>query len=267
MKTIAMRKYLKPILAMTLSVSLILAGCKKDEDIPDQPELPPENAFVTDMSGFGSEQARSNVAYNFSALNVGIWNTLLYLTLVIPVAAWYEVRTDTPEWNKDAQAWEWTKDFNNLSGNYTATLQGKVNENGVIWEMYLTKEGDYEDFLWYEGQAEVDVTSGSWTLYRSPDDSETYMNIEWNNTIGSDLDDIKYINAIPGHEGEGGYIHYGVVDDPDYDVFYNIYGAEEDRLIEIDYNRESTSGRVRDDVFFGTEDWNCWNELHEDVDC
>ena len=44
-----------------LFLTLLMAGCKKEteESIPDQPDLPPENAFVQDMGGFGNSAQRS----------------------------------------------------------------------------------------------------------------------------------------------------------------------------------------------------------------
>jgi hypothetical protein len=52
-----------------------------------------------------------------------------------------------------------------------------------------------------------------------------------------------------------------------YDAFYDIYGAEEDRLLETEWNRDAQAGRVRDEVFFGDADWRCWDETLQDIDC
>lgn len=264
-----MKNTIRSIAFLGIAVSIVLAGCKKDkkEEIPEQPQLPPENAFVQDFSGFGESSSRSAEAYAFSALNVGFWNAVLYVNLVVPVTAWHKVREAQPGWDEDLSAWVWERTFNLSSGNYTAQLRGNVTGNQVIWKMYLSMEDGFQDFLWYEGVAQLDATAGTWTLYRSPDNAQSYIDIEWNNTVNSELDDIKYINAIPGDPGNGGYIHYGITADTDYEVFYNIYGIAEDRLIEILYNRTTTTGKVRDDHQFGDEEWHCWNELHEDITC
>lgn len=264
-----MKNMLRWTLLLGIAFSVALSGCKKDkeEEAPDQPELPPENAFVNDFSGFGEEQARSNEAYGFAALNVAVWNTLLYINLAIPVAAWHQVRLVEPEWDSELEAWVWTKTFSEGSESYTAELQGAINGGQVNWKMYLSREGGFQDFLWYEGTAELDITHGTWTLNRSPQDPQEYIGIEWNNTIDSELDDIKYSNIIPGDAGNGGYIYYGVTADADYEVFYDIYGIADDRLIEIRYNRTTTAGKVKDDVKFGDEAFHCWDEHHEDVTC
>lgn len=262
-----MRNMLRFPIAAGLALSLVLAGCKKEDETPDQPDLPPENAFVADMSGFGESSSRADEAYAFAALNVGVWNLVLYLNLVVPVAAWHEVRTADPVWDEDLEAWTWTKTFTNNTGSYTAQLQGSIDGSNVNWDMYVSQDGGYQDFLWYEGTAALNITNGTWTLNKSPEDPEPYIGIEWNNTVDSDVDDIKYTNIIPGAAGNGGYIHYGITDDADYEVFYDIYGIEEDRLIEILYNRETTAGKVRDDVRFGDEDFHCWDETKADVTC
>lgn len=256
--------------ALLIMSMLVLESCQKDEpdeNLPDTPELPPENAFVQDMGDFGKSTSRSNEHYNFAALNVGIWNTLLYINLAIPVKAWYEVRESDPVWDKVAEAWVWSREFNLNSGNYTARLHGWIDGDQVQWRMYVSHQGVYSDFLWYRGTAKLDRTSGSWRLFRDHVNDQPYIDIEWENDPDSDFDNIKYINAIPNDAGAGSYIHYGRVEGEDYPIFYDIFGAQDDRLIEIDYDDATTAGRVRDDVFFGTEDWNCWDALHEDIEC
>lgn len=250
-------------------VLVLLVGCKKEEEdsIPQQPDLPPENAFVQDMGGFGKSTARSEVNYGFAALNVGVWNTVLYVNLVIPVSAWYKVREVEPVWNKSLAAWTWTKEYNDNSGNYTAQLRGWLEAGEVQWRMYVSKQGEFDDFLWYKGTSKLDASSGTWRLFRNPVNDEPYIDIEWNNDLASDHDDIKYLNAIPNDGGNGSFIHYGRVDTTGLDVFYDIYLKKENRLIEIDYSDVTTAGSVRDQVFFGDLLWHCWNEQHQDTIC
>jgi hypothetical protein len=252
-----------------LFLTLLMAGCKKEteESIPDQPDLPPENAFVQDMGGFGNSAQRSEGNYNFAALNVGVWNTILYVNLAIPVAAWYKVREVEPVWDKNISAWKWTKEYNNNSGNYTAQLHGWIQSGEVQWRMYITKQGEYNDFLWYRGTSKLDGTSGSWRLFRDPVIDQPYIDITWNNELDSDHDDIKYVNSIPNDAGNGSYIQYGRIDTTGLDIFYDIYLKADNRLIEIDYSDATTAGSVRDNVFFGDENWHCWNELHQDTTC
>jgi len=220
------------------------------------------------MSSFGNDTAqRSELAYNFAALNVGIWNTVLYVNLVLPVAAWHEVRKSEPVWNLDKKAWLWQKEFNQASGTYVASLYGWIDGNQSKWEMYVTHEGVYTDFLWYEGEALLSAESGSWRLNHNPNNNTRYIDIEWENDVDGDYDNIKFINAIPGQAAKGSYIHYGREEGSELEIFYDIFGQEENRLIEIDYDEVSTSGRVKDNVFFGDEQWHCWNDVHQDIDC
>jgi hypothetical protein len=234
----------------------------------EQPDLPPENAFVQDMSDFGNAAAlRTEAHYTYAALNVAVWNTLLYVNLVVPVAAWHEVRDTEPVWNAQAEAWVWTKNFTLNSIDYTANLHGSIENGDSRWAMYVSQEGGYQDFLWYEGQARLIPTSGDWTLYQDPDNNEPYIDIEWENDLNSEYDNIKYINSIPNHPGKDGYIHYGRVEDESYEVFYDIFLSDKNQLIEIDYNDMSTAGRIKDSQFYGNEEWKCWNEAHQDISC
>ncbi|GAB4377663.1 MAG: hypothetical protein Kow0075_06570 [Salibacteraceae bacterium] len=254
------------LIAIVLILSTTLISCKKDE-IPPQPDLPPENAFVNDFSGFGESASRSQEAFAFAALNVAVWNTLLYLNLVVPVTAWYAVREVDPVWNKTYKAWIWSKTFNLPSGNYVAELRATVSQSNVIWEMVVSKDGGFQNFLWYSGVSDIDASEGKWLLYKNPSDPIEYIEIEWSKPSQDHIPDVKYINAIPNHSGNGGYIHYGPLFEERYNVFYDIYQIEEDRLIEIRYHRDSAWGQVRDDVYFGNELWHCWDSDHNDIDC
>ena len=69
----------------------------------------------------------------------------------------------------------------------------------------------------------------------------------------------------PVQKNLGSYISYGIVDNADYNAFYNVFGAEDQ--VTIEYNTETKEGRVKARGHFGDDDWHCWNELFQDVDC
>ncbi|MCO4807289.1 MAG: hypothetical protein KC456_11940 [Flavobacteriales bacterium] len=266
-----MTNYLRlPIFSLILI--LTITSCKEDEEpiLPTKPSLPPSNSFIVDMSGFGQSSARGGDSnYNYAAANVGLWNTALFLHTALPIKAWNEVRTATAVWDKNENAWVWRREFSNIDGNYTASLYGWVEQKKVQWRMYVTKHGFYERFLWYRGTSNTKDTRGDWSLFKNPNSDKPYLEINWVRNDDDLLDEISYTNVAPNDPNVGSYIHFGFENElkPDYPMYYDIYGALSDRLIGIDYDDETTAGRIKDSVYFETDLWNCWDEDHVDIEC
>lgn len=78
---------------------------------------------------------------------------------------------------------------------------------------------------------------------------------------------MKYTNVIPDHENNGGYIYYGSTTDDDYDRFYHIYNATNTDLTEINWHHLDEDGRIRGPHFYGDDDWRCWDESLDDIEC
>ena len=256
----------------TLVLLLVITSCKEEEEptLPTQPELPPSNAFIVDMGGFGISSSRGEDSnYSYAATNVAIWNTALFLHTVLPIKAWTEVRTAAPVWDKNESAWIWRREFSNIEGNYTASLHGWVDQKEVKWRMYVTKHGFYSDFLWYSGSSNTKVTRGSWRLFKNPESEKAYLEINWIRDDDKLLDEISYTNVSPNDPNVGSYIHFGFENElkPDYPMYYDIYEALPDHLVSIDYDDESTEGRISDSVYFESAEWNCWDEDNADIAC
>ncbi len=265
-------------LVLFAAVLIFSTSCKKEEDPGEAPELPPESTMVSDFSDFDDGKANlksldssstdsTKDNWSYSALNVGVWQTILTVTLIVPVAAFQEAFNHDPTWDSQNKEWIWSYDYQTLGGTYTASLHGRVGTNTIKWEMYVSKSGSYSDFLWYEGISQTDKSSGVWTLYKSPDNQVEFLDIEWNR-YSDGTADIKYTNVEDGAEGEGGYIFYGTtLQDPDYDAFYDIYNAKEDATVNIKWHRDVKAGKVKSEHHFGDTDWHCWNEDLEDAVC
>ncbi|MEK6617052.1 MAG: hypothetical protein AABZ32_13275, partial [Bacteroidota bacterium] len=84
------------------------------------------------------------------------------------------------------------------------------------------------------------------------------LQIDWTKNATGTCD-IRYTNVIPGGAENGGYINYGIVSDPKYDAFYDIYNKGQNNLTNIKWNRSSKAGRVKDQKKFGDALWHCWN--------
>jgi len=187
--------------------------------------------------------------------------------MLIPTAAFIESFKHTPTLRSDG-TWVWSY---SVAG-HTASLERSVVENEIQWDMYISKAGDFERFLWYTGKHNLSITQGTWTLKKAPDANYDYVGIDWHiNTDGTS--DIKYTNIIPADSGDnqasenGGYIFYGTTTASDYDAFFNIYNKGQNNLTNIEWNRSSKVGRVKDFNKFADDEWHCWDETLANANC
>jgi len=283
------------LLALTAAAFLMFA-CGEDEPTEPEPpealEIPPLSTFLMDFDDFITsglvhvspeysvvivpdsigflKTTLSHDNWGWAALHVGVWNTIITVGLAVPVAAFVESFNHEPEQQADG-SWMWSYDFTVAADEYTAELHGEIDNLGTEWEMYISKYEDtitvFEDFLWYSGQADLFVTEGTWTLNKHPEDPIPYVYIEWHRSLNSETADIKYTNIVPDGPENGGYIFYGITTDTTYDAFYDIYNKGYENLTEIEWNRTTKDGQVKDPHHFEDEEWHCWNGDHEDIDC
>ncbi len=269
-----------------LGAAAVLAGCGEDSTEPDTveaPEIPPISTFVLDTAAFpdtSSVGARHPITpieaavareartmsyqnWGWAALNVAVWNTIITVTLAVPVAAFVESFNHDPEQQPDG-SWVWVYEFSIVQVNYSAELHGELDATGVQWDMYISKEGGYSDFLWYSGHSDYLVTEGWWTLNKDPEQPVPFMGIQWHRAQDGSTGDIKYTNIEPGGAGNGGYIHYGITTSL-YDAFYDIYRVEDDAHTDIEWSRSTWEGRVMDPAHFGDAEWHYWDSNLEDT--
>lgn len=258
MKRFLFTKSTKILLA--ISLLLTIHSCKKaDQEIP--PVLPPESAFVMDFSDFNSNKSEKSIANHVhAAVNVAFWNVFITLGLAVPVVSYAEALKHEPVKQSD-NTWVWTYGFKAVV-NHQAKLTGTIKGAEVEWKMYITKEGSFTDFLWYEGTSDISGTYANWTLYKSPDLPTKLLSIEWKKDS-----EIKYTNIEPDGAENGGFITYGFGTDLEFDVYYNIYNKGKDNLTEIQWNKTNKNGRVKDANRFSDDLWHCWDSSFVDIDC
>lgn len=261
--------FLKTVVLLLLAVfitGITLNGCKKKQN---PPSLPPSNSFAIDFSDFNSSKSMAkgvDTAYTnkgIAVANVGFWNLVLTLNLIVPVASFAESFKHQAEQQSNG-SWQWSYSF--LLA-YTAKLNGKVENGNVYWNMYVSKANEFSDFLWYSGVSAVNNTSGTWRLYKSPADPIAYIDIAWHKNTDANTFDIQYTNVIPNDVENGAYISYGYNNNANYNSFYNIYYKSQDNLINIEWNRSSKEGHLKNPKYFNDSNWHCWNTAGIDVTC
>jgi len=271
----------KTIFILIPLISFIFLSCSTEEPITpteESPDIPPQSTFIMDFSEFPdttspvllgktlSPDTLQRTNWRWAAINIGFWNTILTITLAVPVAAFAEAFNHEPVQQPD-DSWLWSYDVTVGGIVHTANLFGTSVTNGVEWRMLLTKQGFYENFEWYTGFSNQLHTEGNWTMNKNPDDPVSFLYITWHRNIEQNTADIKYTNIVPQAPENGSYIFYGKTTGNQYDRFYDIYGQVENRLINIEWNYVNLFGRVMDPIYFGDTDWHCWDEQLFNIDC
>ncbi len=283
------KSYPKILTFLLISLVTLMGtfACQKNDTTQPEkgkpPEIPPVSTFLMDFNAFPDTaatllksegtpfvQTLTHHNWGWAALNVGVWNTLLTITFAVPVAAFAESFNHEPV-QQDDGSWVWSYSFRPPGGVlHTAELHATLVSDGVQWEMYISKQNAYSNFLWYSGLSEFTGQHGTWTLFHEPNDPTPFLGIEWNRNISEGTADIKYTNIIPNHPENGGYIFYGIVNQAPNDAFYDIYNKGQDNHTNIEWDRTTKAGRVKDPLHFGDADWHCWDTLDnelQDIQC
>jgi hypothetical protein len=265
-----------------LSATLtIMSACSSDsEDTQNSetaPVIPPASSMVMSFDEFPENTTSPTntgnginvqplTVQNFShaATHVVVWNTLITVGLAVPVAAFLESFNHFATIRSDG-TWVWTYSVNVLGSLHVVELHAKKVDENIVWELYVTRPGFYQDFNWISGVSSVDGSEGYWILRETPQSPNDLLRIDWTHDKQNDTGTIQYTNIKPDSPENGGYIAYGAdVDMQPYDAYYDIYNKGQDNLVEIEWNRTTKAGRVRNANFFGDTDWHYWDEQLQD---
>jgi len=275
--------YLKSVNIMLVVIWLAMtSACKQPEESSNNtsgaPALPPVASMSIDFSAVTepstasiagavvepSATTQSSSYFAFAAFNVAGWSTLIKIGLAIPVAAFVESFHHIPIKQPDGS---WVRTYSVTVGGllYTAQLYGRIENEQVYWDMYISKEGEYTKFNWFSGVSEIGAGSGYWEMNKNPGDPVPLLRIDWTWDRETDIGDVRYTNIEPDGPENGGYIYYGNNEPAPYQAFYDIYNKGQNNLIEIEMSTITHEGRVRNLQHFGNEDWHYWDSNLQDT--
>ncbi len=258
-----------------LSILFIAFSCSKQKG--QKPDIPPLSTFELETSDFDASNKPGRMDNTFvnwthSSVNVIVWQTILTVNLIVPVAAYKEALNQTPKWKGKKKGWVWAFSTNVGNHKYTCRLHARHQNNGEVnWEMFLTQDGGFKDFKWYEGTSDLKNTYGNWLLYKNPSSAREYIKIEWKRNPTTGYEDIKYTNVLKDDNGKDSYIHYGRHNNIIYNCFYDISlrsnSQNTTNVINIEWHDENKEGRVKDPIKFLDSDWRCWGSTLKDEQC
>jgi len=270
MKTLRGRTLAHLLLVLAIVVFTV-PGCG---DVSGAPTIPPEETFVIPLEDFPNNETNGLIAlgsgnqsnWYYAALAVVTWGAILVTTLIVPVAAFRASFHHTPVQQPDG-SWIWSYSVNITGFLYTAKLHAQFITEGVRWEMKISKEGEYEDFLWYYGECDLPATEGFWILKRSPAIQEDLLQIDWSRNISAGTHAVKFTNIVPDGPLNGCYIDTQYTKGVPYDHIWDLYNKTDGNHTYIEWSSTTKEGRVKDLNHFGDGDWHCWDSDLMNVTC
>ncbi len=262
-----------------ITAHLAMFACTENPSSPnpdEAPELPPISSMSVDFSLFDNDNAalpKSADAFtkqNFAnaAVRVLLANTATVVVLAIPVAVLAKAFTVEPELKEDGY-WHWTYTETANGQNWQADLAGTLDlqNQESIWEMRITNSNAnpaLENFLWYEGRAKFDNSSGVWHIYdpQSPDTQVELLQIDWSHP-SEEQATLEFTNKKPDVDANGDKLTYNVDGDLR-SVSYFDNSASATTLIE--WNASTGEGSITAPDYKGGEK-SCWDASQDDVDC
>lgn len=270
-----MRK-LSFLLAVAFSF-LMFQSCVKDQEgvfnAKKAPKLPSTELFTMQFDDFSQQRkdglnGRSVDNFLHSATNVLVWNTVVAVHLYIPVAALKEAFRHQAVYQGNG-VWMWSyevKDDQNKI--YIVKLNGELLLNDEVkWDMYVSQIGGFSNIHWFTGVTGKNNTYAHWTLNFDPANPKPFIKIDYSKSANSAS--IRYTIAIPDTPQTGGYIEFreGAVTGTEFDRSYDVFAADLNNLLQINWNSTYKNGRVKDAKKYNDNEWHCWDRSLQDVDC
>ncbi|MBX2870457.1 MAG: hypothetical protein KTR30_00100 [Saprospiraceae bacterium] len=278
----------KLVLAFALLMSFsVFQSCQKDSiENPEEqvaPTLPPAESFIMPFTGYEDidttglinnggldERGGPNSFRNwfYAGSNIVVWNVILGVNMAIPVASFLEAFNHDAVYDGQG-AFIWAYDFTLGNDTFLAELSARLinNNQEVEWVMNISKVGGFTNVEWYRGVTSRDNSRASWTLNHRPNNPEPLIDILHEKDIATNQISTRYTNLIPNNENNGDYIEYKTSINSDFNRAYDVFRANTNELLEIEWNAPSGEGRVRNSDFFNDKDWHCWDQDLRDTSC
>ncbi|WP_229239773.1 hypothetical protein [Echinicola soli] len=267
---------MKRSLGFFLAALVLFASCNKDEEpMPQQsekPALPPEASMAPDMSMFeeeGDEGARVTAATNwaYAAINVGVYSSILYTHLVVPITAFKATIGTEAAFDEDTGLWVWEKAFDvEGHGAYDIRLTANVQGENVNWMGYISGEGIVDNFVWFTGTSNMTGEAGYWELYESPESASVWLSNSWGYDQETGNGATTFTVEKDG-ENLGSSITYRIDDSKEMDRAVVINNTDLDSEIFVNWSKASKFGQVKSETYFESDAYFCWDANLQNTSC
>lgn len=262
------RKTYLSLILMMISFSFIYYSCNKD-DGESAPVIPPSTTLAIEFPYLPTtKKAGIEVSnWQFSTVSLALWNTFLNKNCIIPITSFKEANEQKPSYI-DNNTWEWKTSFDGDSITIKATLHGKIENDSVKWNLYIStaqKTNASDEFLWIEGVSAKNQSGGWWLIYEKPSNPVPYIKISWTRENEKPTT-VIYTLVKTDDPDAGNVLESGTLNHPLYNTYYSLK-LQHGKTIFIELNKESKAGHIKSELLFNDTQWHCWNSLFENEIC
>jgi hypothetical protein len=254
--------------------SALLSAACSDSSAPgngQSPALPSVNSMKADLSLFdqaGASNANAAVVgSNFfaAALAVSVANAATTLVMAVPVATFAAAASQTPVFEDGAFHWRYSTTVNGQA--FQADLSGEGSGTQSLWAMHITASGTVpplDDFLYYDGTAQLSGESGTWHIYDAsqPSANRELLRIDWTHT-GTTAWHVAFTNVTQGSPDIGDQLAYDVNGEARSVSFRD---ASAVTTTEVLWNASTHAGSIVAPSFNGGVKA-CWDTQFQNVAC
>ncbi len=245
----------------------LFADCTPKEKTP--PAIPSIESLNFDFSYFEETNGESSY-YSFAVERVSLWKTLLKDSINIHNIILRESSYNDFVFQKD-ETWLMDFDFNIEDFNYNTNLFGIIESEAVLFKTFLSLNSSDTSLIFLNGKFYGDSSAGQWILNKPGFDEDTvytgikFMTVDWS-LDSLDQTEIKFTDNQTGLSNLN-YILYKDSIDTKYNSYINIYESGSDNHSIIEWNNLTKEGRMKDLLHFSDENWYCWDEEYQNIDC
>lgn len=273
------------LLLLSLIAALVfLQSCEEEpqeEDIQQlvAPQIPPAEMFAMPISEVRETDTDTTAHtggitywnWTHAALSLVGWNTVVYLNMAIPTAAFAHAFNAEPAYIGNL-TFQWVYQYEAPPGlgghSYDVALTGQYinNTEEVQWTMTVSQVGGFSDFIWYTGTTAADNSEGYFVLNRNPANPEPYLRMDYQEGLLPEDGTLRFTIVIPADPANGHYLEYRADSLAEFNRAFDVQGAP-NNFQEIRWNEPAGNGQVRDPERFNDNEWHCWDTELRDVDC
>ncbi len=252
-------------LIIIVFIFFLFDACTPKEKIP--PAIPSIESLSFDFSYFEQNVVEESY-YAFAAERIFTWKELLQDSINIHNTTLSETSYNDFIFQKD-ETWLMDFVFNITDINYTAKFFGIIEPDTVLFNAFLAFNTD--TLLFLEGKFYDDTKAGQWILNKPGFDEDTvytgikFMTVDWS-LDSLDQTEIKFTDNQTGLSNLN-YILYKDSVDTKYNSYVNVYEPGSDNHSIIEWNQTTKAGRIKDPLHFNDENWHCWDESYQNIDC
>lgn len=244
------------------------------------PEIPPAEMFSAPIAEMRttdtdtSMQTGGGFGYGnwiHAALSLVGWNTIVYLNMAVPTAAFAHAFNADPTYIGNL-TFQWVYQYEapqDLGGHfYDVALTGQyINDTEEVqWTMTVSQVNGFSNFEWYTGVTSSNNTEGYFILNRNPANPEPYLRMDYREGLLPDEGTLRFTNVIPADPGNGQYLEYRTDSSAEFNRAFDIQGPP-NSFLEIRWNEPAGNGQVRHPQHFNDNEWHCWDTEQRNVDC